>query len=167
MIVTFKIGGGNAMVDLRFASALQMMLSLAYAAELGEPVVASAQLAEGLGANPSLVRKLISPLVLAGLITTTKGKLGGMQLGRMSADITLADIYLAVVSNKKMFAHREDIVHRCPVTSNIDRIFSEVSAGVEDAVLQSLTSRTLEYYMQEISRPPSVSRRTSVRRKSS
>lgn len=155
------------MVDLRFASALQMMLSLAYAAEIGEPVVASAQLAEGLGANPSLVRKLISPLALAGLIATTKGKLGGMQLGRGATDITLADIYLAVVSDKKMLAHREDIVHRCPVTSNIDRIFSEVSAGVEEAVLQSLAARTLEYYLREISRPPSVSQRTPARRKSS
>jgi Rrf2 family transcriptional regulator, repressor of oqxAB len=138
------------MVDLRFASALQMMLSMAYAQTLGHPTVASSELAEGLGANPSMVRKLVSPLVGAGLVASTKGKLGGMRLARAPADITLADIYSAVVPKGKLFFSRADIVHRCLVTSNIDRIWSQVASETESAVMGALARRTLAHYLNDM-----------------
>ena len=61
------------MLDIRFSSALKAMLFLAAAAEQGSPTLSSAQLAEGLGTNPSLVRKLLVPLARGGLVVSTKG----------------------------------------------------------------------------------------------
>ena len=44
------------MTDIRFPTALQMMLSLALAEESGVQRLSSAQLGSSAGANPSLVR---------------------------------------------------------------------------------------------------------------
>ncbi|WP_392889595.1 Rrf2 family transcriptional regulator [Pseudomonas migulae] len=132
------------MVDLRFSSALQSLLSLAYAHNQGIAVISSAQLAHGLNANPSFVRKLMAPLAEAGLVASVHGKLGGLQLARAPGDITLADIYLAVSPDKKMLAARNDIEHRCKVTSNIDRLMGDISRRAEVALLDSLQSSTLQ-----------------------
>ncbi|MCF7535091.1 Rrf2 family transcriptional regulator [Pseudomonas petrae] len=137
------------MVDLRFSSALQSLLSIAYAHHEGLKVISSAQLASGLNANPSFVRKLMAPLAEAGLVTGVHGKLGGLRLTRPTADITLADIYLAVSPDKKMFAARNDIEHCCMVTSNIDRLLADVSERAHVALLGSLQSRTLQQCLDD------------------
>ncbi len=49
------------MLDYRFPTALQMVLSVAMAEQLGERST-SAILAYGLEANPSFIRKLMVPL---------------------------------------------------------------------------------------------------------
>ncbi|MGV8864810.1 MAG: Rrf2 family transcriptional regulator [Pseudomonas sp.] len=137
------------MVDLRFSSALQSLLSIAYAHEQGMSVISSAQLAEGLNANPSFVRKLMAPMAEAGLVVGVHGKLGGLQLARHPSSITLADIYLAVSPTKKMFAARNDIEHRCMVTSNIDRLMGDVSERAQVALLESLKACTLQQCLND------------------
>ena len=131
------------MVDLRFPTALQLMLSLTLAAREGVLSMSSSELAEGLAANPSLVRKLIGPLVQAGLLASSKGKLGGVALARPPDEITLADVYRAVLPDKKMFFQRTEIPHRCVVSSNMEPLFADLETELEDAVLGSLGARTL------------------------
>lgn len=130
-------------VDLRFASAMQLMLSLALAVREGVPTMSSSELAEGLATNPSLVRKLLAPLVQAGLVASSKGKLGGVTLARPAQDITLADVYRAVLPDRKMFFLRTEIPHRCLVSSNIEHLFADISTELEHAVLGLLGARTL------------------------
>src|SRR5471030_435925 len=137
------------MVDLRFSSALQIMLSVANAAQLGVDIVSSAQLAVGLNSNPSFVRKLLVPLAQAGLLSSIKGKFGGVTLGKAPAQITLADIYVAINPARKLFASREDIPHRCFVTANMERIFDDVSTRSQAAVLGVLGELTLAGYLRE------------------
>lgn len=55
------------MLDYRFPTALQMVLSVAMAEQLGERST-SAILAYGLEANPSFIRKLMVPLTRDGII---------------------------------------------------------------------------------------------------
>src|ERR1700737_4841888 len=74
-------GGRYTMIDIRFPTALHLMLSLALAHAEGVAQLSSAQLANGLGANPSLVRKLLVPLANAGLVHATYGRDGGIRLG--------------------------------------------------------------------------------------
>lgn len=138
------------MVDIRFATALQVMLSLAYAERCGVKTVSSAQLAEGMAANPSLVRKLLVSLVGAGLVASLLGKHGGVRLGRAAADITLRDIYSAAISDKRILSARPDVPHRCLVSSNIERVFTEISTEIEDAVLSRLDARTLAQLLDQI-----------------
>ena len=131
------------MVDVRFASALQLMLMLALAEREGAGLLSSSQLAGGLATNPSLIRKLLASLAAAGLIVTTMGVKGGSRLARPARKITLRDVYLAVLGERGLFAGRSDIPHRCVVTSNIEAMFSELSHELEAATLTVLAGRTL------------------------
>ncbi|WP_309598632.1 RrF2 family transcriptional regulator, partial [Klebsiella pneumoniae] len=81
------------MLDYRFPTALQMVLSVAMAEQMGERST-SAILAYGLEANPSFIRKLMVPLTRDGIIVSTLGRNGSIHLGRPADKITLRDIYL-------------------------------------------------------------------------
>lgn len=83
------------MLDYRFPTALQMVLSVAMAEQMGERST-SAILAYGLEANPSFIRKLMVPLTRDGIIVSTLGRNGSIHLGRPADKITLRDIYLSV-----------------------------------------------------------------------
>jgi Rrf2 family transcriptional repressor of oqxAB len=87
------------MLDYRFPTALQMVLSVAMAEQLGERST-SAILAYGLEANPSFIRKLMVPLTRDGIIVSTLGRNGSIHLGRPPEEITLRDIYLSVIEDK-------------------------------------------------------------------
>jgi DNA-binding IscR family transcriptional regulator len=82
------------------------MLSLALAHAKGVAQLSSSQLANGLGANPSLVRKLLVPLANAGLVHATYGRDGGTRLGRSANSIRLREIYSAVIGEKSIWAPR-------------------------------------------------------------
>lgn len=87
------------MLDYRFPTALQMVLSVAMAEQMGERST-SAILAYGLEANPSFIRKLMVPLSRDGIIVSTLGRNGSIHLGRPADKITLRDIYLSVIEDK-------------------------------------------------------------------
>ena len=61
--------------------------------------------------NPSFVRKLLVPLVQSKLLRSQMGETGGVRLGRPAAEITLRDIYCAVVADTKIWAPRTGIPH--------------------------------------------------------
>ncbi|MDC0716099.1 Rrf2 family transcriptional regulator [Nannocystis bainbridge] len=131
------------MVDVRFASALQLMLMLALAEREDAGLLSSSALAEGLATNPSLIRKLLATLAAAGLIVTTMGVKGGSRLARPAGAITLREVYLAVLGERGLFAGRSDIPRRCVVTANMELMFSELSHELEQASLAVLAERTL------------------------
>ena len=87
------------MLDYRFPTALQMVLSVAMAEQMGERST-SAILAYGPEANPSFIRKLMVPLTRDGIIVSTLGRNGSIHLGRPADKITLRDIYLSVIEDK-------------------------------------------------------------------
>jgi FeS assembly SUF system regulator len=58
--------------------------------------ISSAQLAAETGLPLPTVQKLVSTLTAAGLLRSTRGQHGGLQLARPAAAITLADIVEAV-----------------------------------------------------------------------
>lgn len=140
------------MVDVRFASALQLMLMLALAEREGSGLLSSSRLADGLATNPSLTRKLLAQLAAAGLIETTMGARGGSRLARPPRDITLRDVYLAVLGERGLFAARSGQPHRCVVTSNIEVMFSELSHELESATLTVLAERTLSAELERLTR---------------
>lgn len=131
------------MIDVRFPTALQMMLSLALAQAEGVERLSSTQLAEGVDSHPTFVRRLLVPLIQAGLIISAMGRDGGVSLSTDAAAITLGDIYKAVMGDKKLWTARSDIPHRCVVSSNVERFFRNLSDEVDESVLHLLGTRTL------------------------
>jgi Rrf2 family transcriptional repressor of oqxAB len=114
------------------------MLSLALAEQNNVSQLSSAELAKSLGANPSFVRKLLVPLVQSKLLRSQMGKTGGVRLARPAAEITLRDIYSAVVADTKIWAPRTGIPHRCLVSSNVQGYFEELIDDAQDAILSML-----------------------------
>ena len=141
--------GRYTMIDIRFPTALHLMLSLALAHAEGVEQLSSSELANGLGANPSQVRKLLVPLANAGLVHATYGRDGGIRLGRSANSITLREIYSAVIGEKSLWAPRS-VPHRCLVSSNVERYFVGLAAKADDAVLKTLEHKTLADSLAEL-----------------
>ena len=142
-------GGRYTMIDIRFPTALHLMLSLALAHTEGVEQLSSSELANGLGANPSLVRKLLVPLASAGLVHATYGRDGGIRLGRSAKSITLREIYSAVIGEKSLWAPRS-VPHRCLVSSNVERYFVGLATNADNAVLKTLEHKTLADSLAEL-----------------
>lgn len=149
------------MIDIRFPTALQIMLSLALAEQQSVSHLSSSQLAESLGANPSFVRKLLVPLVQSKLLRSQMGKAGGVRLARPAAEITLRDIYRAVVADTKIWAPRTGIPHRCLVSSNVQGYFEELIDDAQESILSMLGQRTLQQALAELERRDSAKRPAS------
>ncbi|EOJ3242266.1 Rrf2 family transcriptional regulator [Klebsiella pneumoniae] len=133
------------MLDYRFPTALQMVLSVAMAEQMGERST-SAILAYGLEANPSFIRKLMVPLTRDGIIVSTLGRNGSIHLGR----ITLRDIYLSVIEDKKLWASRPDVPARCVVSANACWYFKSVADEAEQASLNVLARHTVASALEAV-----------------
>ncbi|HEY2062794.1 MAG TPA: Rrf2 family transcriptional regulator [Amycolatopsis sp.] len=138
------------MVDVRFSSALKAMLLLGHGEEEGSPVLSSTQLARSLDTNPSLVRKLMVPLVQDGLVASIKGRSGGVRLGRPADRITLGEIYRSSVGDKPLWAPRAEGPRECLVTNNSAEYFAQLTTEIEVAVLGALADRTLADSLDEL-----------------
>jgi len=138
------------MIDLRFPTTLQMMLSLALAQREGDLVLSSAQLAEGAGTNASLVRRLLPQLAKAGLVTGTKGREGGVRLARPACEISLDAVYLAVMGEDPLWAARHNVPHRCLVSNNMADFFERLTRDAQAALVASLARRNLADSLEEL-----------------
>ena len=78
--------------DSRLPRVLHALLHLG---EMEHPIT-SDQIGEMLAMNPSQVRRMMSGLRKAGLVSSTKGHHGGWVLERSLSEITLAEIYAAL-----------------------------------------------------------------------
>jgi len=139
------------MIDLRFSTALQMVLGVALA-DKDDFRCTSRTLAEGLGTNASFVRKLLIPLTREGMIVVAIGKGGGLHLGRAAEQITLRDLYLAVMEDKRLLVGREDVAPRRRISANISAFFAEVATDAETAMLDALGRRNIADSLAELLR---------------
>jgi Rrf2 family transcriptional repressor of oqxAB len=139
------------MLDFRFPTAMQMVLSVAVAEKLGVRST-SAVLAAGLEANPSFIRKLMVPLTKNGIIVSTLGRNGSIHLGRPADQITLRDIYLAVIDDKRIWAARPEGPARCLVSANACWYFKSVVNEAEEASLNVLAGYTVADSLAELER---------------
>lgn len=139
----------KVMVDLRFASSLHILIAMGFKAKGGDGLMTSNDLAESLGTNPALVRKLLIPLAQKGLIETFKGKTGGARLAKAPKDINLRQIYEASV-DKEIACVRETSDHDCPVGSCMEKVFTKIVDGMEDAVSTHLERTTLQQVMNQV-----------------
>ncbi|MGV3344291.1 RrF2 family transcriptional regulator [Enterobacteriaceae bacterium LUAb1] len=139
------------MIDYRFPTALQIVLSVAFAEQSGKRST-SAMLAQSLEANPSFVRKLMVPLTRDGIIISTLGRNGSIHLGRPASDITLRDIYVSVLEDKPLWASRPKIPGSCLVSANVCWYFKSIVCEAEQASLRVLAQHTLADALQDIKR---------------
>ncbi|SFK29702.1 Rrf2 family transcriptional regulator [Falsiroseomonas stagni] len=122
------------MVATRFAVAIHILLLLA--TEPGGQAT-SGRLADSVGTNPVVIRRLAGQLARAGLIRIRRGP-GGAELARPAAEITLAEIWQAMRRNGLPLLP----IHRAPNNGDaIGRGAPALLREVFDAAEAALESR--------------------------
>lgn len=137
------------MMDTRFSSALQIVITVAVN-EKNNIRSTSDALAAKLDAKPSLVRKLIAPLMRKNILLSSEGYQGGYRLGRPPGSIYLSEIYVAVMPDKKIWGTREDIPAECFISSNIAAWSEKLGREAEQALLGLLGEKSVEDAISEL-----------------
>ena len=110
----------------------------------GECKVTSDFLAESINTNPVIIRKILTQLKNAGLITVQRGT-GGIEVTRNLRDITFYDVYEAIdpVENGDLFHFHESPNPKCPVGRNIHALLDGKLKDIQNAMENELKRYTL------------------------
>jgi Rrf2 family protein len=135
--------------SVQFTVAAHIMAALGF---LNGKEIPSATLAESVNADPTFVRKSLSKLSKAGLISTTRGKNGARTLTRSPEQITLLDIYRASAAPPTFAIHSYPVEKKCPISCNIKGCMSSVLRKAQKSFENTLERITLANVVGEIRR---------------
>ena len=130
-----------------FALAAHALVLLAHCGPKG---ATSDYIADSASTNPARVRRVLAPLVRAGLIAGREGSGGGYTLARRPDAITLGDIFAAVEEGPVLPAHPKAPDARCPIGSGITAALRELDENVGDAVRDVLSRRILRWLAKRV-----------------
>ncbi len=134
------------MNNTRFATAIHILILLA---KTDEPWISSDWIAGSINTNPAMVRKELIALQRAGLVTGRKGKEGGSTLLKPAAQISLADIYLAVKNSDVLGKKNKQTNPQCPVGKDINKQLTILFEETDQAVVESLKGQTLKDFVNQ------------------
>lgn len=106
--------------------------------------VTSDFLAGSIGTNPVIIRKLLTQLKSAGLITVARGP-GGIELTKDLSEISFYDVYEAIepVEGGDLFRFHEAPNPECPVGRNIHALLDEKLKDIQDTMEERMKHYTL------------------------
>ena len=122
----------------RFSTAVHILTLLAV--KKGE-VCSSEMIAKSVGTNPVVVRRIISLLHQAGLVTSQAGSRGGATLAVAPDKVTMRDIYEAVEEQSLFAVHAPH--PRCPVACCVKSHVNELIEGAESKMKNELAKTRL------------------------
>lgn len=128
--------------NLRFSTGIE---ALALMATEPERYHTSQSLAAVLSTNPVVVRRILSALGQAGLVTSVKGPAGGSRLTKTAKQITLRDIYRALVHGDLL--HRG--AHESAETRDFHRTIRNVFRKAQKSLEEELDSVTLNQIIKK------------------
>ncbi len=107
--------------------------------------VTSDFLAGSINTNPVVIRKILTQLKNAGLITVARGT-GGVTPTRPLSDITFYDVYQAIdpVENGDLFHFHEAPNPECPVGRNIHGLLDGKLKAIQGAMEDEMKKYTIE-----------------------
>jgi Rrf2 family protein len=118
--------------NTRFAVSVHILAYLAYRPDAAVP---SAEIASSVDTNPVVIRRLLSALMKARLVTALKGATGGFSLATTPENISLRDIYRAVEPEPTHGLAHFAPNTKCPVGAKIhailESVFIKAQAGME------------------------------------
>jgi len=112
--------------------------------------VKSEYLAGSVNTNAVVIRRLLSQLGNAKLVTSQTGAAGGARLARDPAEIRLADVYHAVSCGEVFALHRKAPNKECPVGRNIEAVLCNLQKAIDRAVDEKLAEYTLGDVLEKI-----------------
>ena len=107
--------------------------------------VTSDFLAGSINTNPVIIRKILTQLKNADLITIARGT-GGITVNRPLSEITFYDVYQAIepVENGDLFRFHENPNPECPVGRNIHTLLDQKLQAIQGAMENEMKAYTLE-----------------------
>ena len=130
-------------ISMRCSIAVHCLIFIHEAKGLAK--VTSNLLAQSTGCNPVIIRKIISSLKKAGLISVMRGT-GGAQLSADPSEITLYQIYSALEPDglSTLIGVHTCQDRKCPVAQNIGKVLQKPYSRIEDSVKSTMESITLQ-----------------------
>ncbi|WP_073292368.1 Rrf2 family transcriptional regulator [Chryseobacterium polytrichastri] len=134
------------MNNTRFATAIHIMTLLA---KSPQEWLTSEWMAGSININPAVVRKEISVLREAGLITSRKGKEGGSQLSKGADSITISEIYSAVKNSEVLGKKNNNPNPVCSVGREINNHLNDLFVETDQLVVKFLGDKSLEQFTDQ------------------
>jgi len=108
-------------------------------------------IAESVGTNPVIIRRILGQLKKAGLVRVRAGS-GGASLAKALSGIRLLDVYRAadVVGEGELFHIHEEPNPACPVGANIQAVLQLLLAHAQEAMEKVLAEVTMEELVAEL-----------------
>lgn len=130
-------------ISSRFTIATHMLIILAL--EGKKQKLTSDILASSVGVNPVIIRKTLSQLKNAGLISVARG-IGGADIIKDLEDISLFDIYCAVEclgKSGQLFSFHDKPNPECPIGKNIHNVLDNRLEAIQKAMETELAQTSL------------------------
>lgn len=131
----------------RFAVSVHILAYLAYRQDSAVP---SAEIAGSVATNPVVIRRLLSALLKARLVTAQKGATGGFALASAPQNISLLDIYRAVEPTPNHGLRTFAPNHKCPVGAKIETILQGVFFKAQAGMEAELARVSLDFVNREL-----------------
>ena len=131
-------------ISSRFTIATHMLIIIALKGK--ESKVTSDFLASSVGVNPVIIRKTLSQLKKADLISVARGT-GGAEIIKNLEDISLLDVYQAVECLGKtgqLFSFHDNPNSNCPVGAHIHDVLDQKLERIQLAMEAELGQTSLE-----------------------
>lgn len=106
-------------------------------------------MAGSININPAVVRKEISVLREAGLITSRQGKEGGSQLSKGADSITISEIYSAVKNSEVLGKKNNNPNPICSVGREINNHLNDLFVETDQLVVKFLGDKSLKQFTDQ------------------
>jgi len=125
----------------KFVVALHILTVLAH--RRGHGPICSKMIADSVGTNPVVIRRLMTALEAAALVKSTAGRHGGFELAREPRAISLACIYRAVEAKGLFKLHVPPADSCCPVGARIQEAISRPLENAQQGLIRALARTNL------------------------
>lgn len=112
----------------------------------------SDELAESVGTNAVVIRRILGQLKAAGLVDSRRGAGGGSVLSMAPSAITLRMVYEAVEERDcaLLGRHANGVGEHCPVAPVIAEYLESIYRTAEEALRDSLARVTIEQFCRDV-----------------
>jgi Rrf2 family protein len=135
------------MTNSRLMVAVHVLTLLEH--EGGGPL-ASEYIAGSVNTNPVVVRRMVSMLARAGLVSSSTGPGGGTRLAKDASRITLLDVYRAVEPGELFGEHPSNPNPKCPVGRHIQSALEVHFGHAERAMHTALDQITIASIVRSV-----------------
>jgi Rrf2 family protein len=127
--------------NTQFSMAVHILTVLARA---GEESVKSEKIAASVNTNPVVIRRLLSQLGHANLVSSQTGANGGTRLAKPPSEIRLSEVYRAVNCGQVFALHNREPNKDCPVGKNIEAVLCCLQKAIDKGIDEKLSQYSLE-----------------------